>query len=579
MSKYGGVPVGSKYGGVPVEQPEITPPRTIEEARQQFDPNQEFNPLGDSLEWLEGIVQPVASMASGMAAAPVSQIGGGIQMYMNPSDPMAGPNARDRIASALTYQPDNPVAQSIMRQYGETLAPVAEYMDKARLGDEALERGMPEWVARNAEAIPEYGGALLASMGLLRPQPRKPLITDPKTGDLVQSMSRDRFNVMGTSNQSARQIKPTVKQRFSDAGKLVSDKPAARAVKSGWSDKSVRWVNAQSKATREKLREMVDIADEYFHSMEAERLPSDVIGKSATDRISLVNGIRRRAGSAMNVIAEGQLARTRVDLGALRSGLNTQIRKLGGSIGDDGIKFGPKSKLYKQGGDQQALVDLYDKLNALGRAPTGKEAHDLKQWIDTYIDAYTKSPTAPTGGAITQASQKVLEGARREVNSVLRQTSKPYAKANDIYSETSRALNGLQKGAGNIDMFGPSAPESVGQVMRRLLSNAQSRTKIKDSINEVGKLADRYSKGQLPYENYTPHYRFLSEMEKNFGAFKEESLKGNIGQVVRGAIENPSALGIGREAANMTARQLKRAVTSRDNQLATMKELLYRGGD
>lgn len=524
------------------------------------------------MDWLAGQVEPVMTTVSGMAAAPVSQIGGGIQMALEPikarmegrfQDPMAGPNARDRIAQALTYQPRSQTGKATMGRVGEILHPLASAMEKPReWGEEMYNAGAPEWAARGVAGLPEYAGAMVAALGMPKPKPKLPqLKTNPQTGDLVTAMSKDR-------------LKPNINQRISDAGKLIKDPKIKPAIKSGWSEKLVGWAARQPKMARDKMREMVNIADDYFNKMDADQLPSDVIGKSAAQRIEFVNATRQKAGRAMDAIANGQLTKTRMDAAKLRSGMNIEIRRLGGKVTPDGINFPIKSKLYKQGGDAQALIDLHDKLNAIGRMPTGKELHDLKQWIDTYI-SYGKSPATKAEG-ISAASETVLKGVRRQVNEILRQ-NKPYAKANDIYSETKTALDTLQKGAGNIDMFGEGATESIGQVMRRLLSNAQSRTKVKQGVTKIGEIADKYSQGNLPFEDYTPQMRFLNEMERLWGPFKESSFKGEIAQAGQRIAENPSKMQAAREGVNVIKR-IGGTDQSRARQLQTLKELLYQDG-
>ena len=538
-------------------------------------PQQGVNSTADEdsglIDWLAGQVEPTLAMGSSMVAAPVAQIGGGIQMAIEPiaamlqgryQDPMAGPDARDRIQNTLTYQPRTDTGQQVMNRIGAEMEPLAVAMQKARLGDEALDAGLPEWAAKNAEAIPEYGGALLAAMAL--PKPAKPTTysVNQKTGDLVSSAGRPR--------------PPGVKSRIDSAGKLVAkDRPAIRAAKAGWSEKSIRWINSQPKRVRDNLREMVKIADDYFHKMDADALPTDVIGASATQRVQFLDGVRSRAGRVLDIIADNELAKTRLDASVMRSSLNVQIRKMGGKITNDGIVFGPKSKLYNLGSDAKVLSDLHAKLRAYGRMPTGRDLHQLKQWISDKIDWGKVKPEEGISGG----TQTILKGYRKQANEMLRKASPSYKKANDIYSETKGALDTLQKGAGNIDLYGPGASEPVGQVMKRLLSDAQSRNNIKKGVNDIGKLAEKYSKGSLPFEDYTPQMRFVSEMEKAWGAFKEESLKGNMGQSLQSVGQNPSLIQAGREGVTLTARELRRRASSRDRQLATVKELLYQGGD
>jgi hypothetical protein len=153
----------------------------------QFQVGGPAKPLDIAEDIIAPVVEPGLATASGMAAYIPAQIAGGIQRYANPNQPLAGPEARDRVQAALTYAPRAKRSKQIMERYKNILQPVADLEEKARLGDEALSAGAPPWLARNAEAIPEMAEMLLAAL----PTPNIP--KSIKKGILKASPTLDRL--------------------------------------------------------------------------------------------------------------------------------------------------------------------------------------------------------------------------------------------------------------------------------------------------------------------------------------------------------------------------------------------------
>ena len=140
------------------------------------------------------VVEPAIALATGGAAETAGTILGGLEAYppqgtkfktgnlSGNASPLKGSEMRDRVSGMFTYQPRTEGAQQVMQGYGEALQPVGEMISKGRLGEEALAAGLPDWLAQNAEAIPESIMALFAGLGLRRPA--KPAIKTDKAGKL-----------------------------------------------------------------------------------------------------------------------------------------------------------------------------------------------------------------------------------------------------------------------------------------------------------------------------------------------------------------------------------------------------------
>lgn len=539
------------------------------------------------IDWLDkiaGQIEPTVTASTGMASSAVGGIAGVGQMMLNRSGPNFNEPVRrppEDIVSAYqqagTYQPRTETGGDLLQAMSRDWENYVEkpIISKARFGDETLEATGSPGLATVMEILPEVAGTALGIRGVTKP-PKVPYKINNKTGELVTAMD----NKTNVKNQllSGKPTEKTLGYRMQE-GKIVKDALQKKAVNKGWSPKVASWAANQTKSTRTKLRDMLDTAEEYFTNMEAEARPTDHIGKTASEQAAFVNGVRSRAGRVMNNIANSDLVKKQIYIAKLRSEFHLAIRGLRGKIDKDGkLTFDPKSKISSNAGDMKALQNMQDKLMAYGSKPTGQELHEFKQWLQGEID-FNRSPVAKTKvDGLSSAVEKIFDSARVEANAMLRKSSAPYAKANDIYSETKTALDTLQKGAGNIDMFGEGAETALGTTMNRLLGNAQSRQSVAAGLNKVQDAAIKY-KGPFEKQNYAAQTRFVDEMENLWGPFTESSFRAQSGDAAARVLQNPSAAQAGREAIDMTAKQIKKMTQSRAKQLESLRALLYEGGN
>jgi len=134
----------------------------------------------------KGGAEAIASMATGAAAYTPAQMAGGIQMYANREQPLAGPDARDTVQSGLTYEPRTETGKRYVQNIGETMQPVAELENSMRFHEEAREAGAPEWLQRNAAMVPEMAGMVLAGA----PTPKIPKTIKNAINNASPSLSK-----------------------------------------------------------------------------------------------------------------------------------------------------------------------------------------------------------------------------------------------------------------------------------------------------------------------------------------------------------------------------------------------------
>jgi hypothetical protein len=73
--------------------------------------------------------------------------------------------------------------------------------------------------------------------------------------------------------------------------------------------------------------------------------------------------------------------------------------------------------------------------------------------------------------------------------------------------------------------------------------------------------------------------RFVDEMERLWGPFTETSFKAQSGDAAARVMQNPGLAQVGREAIDLSAKQIRKMTQSKAKQLQALRELLYEGGD
>jgi hypothetical protein len=455
-----------------------------------------------------GLVEPAVSMATGALAYTPAQIGGGIQMALNPQDPMAGPSARDRIQQALTYAPRTESGKSVVAGLSDNPVTnfVAEIEEKIRLGDEALEAGWPEWLAKNAEALPEFLGAGLAGFGLRpgAPAPQANLkgqkVVYPKPKGGVKSTPSGRVEGLATNEGT---IKAAIANKTGNpkaapfkidkAGNLTKHPYYKTASRQGWPDEviEVAKVGALNPANKSKLLEMIHITKRAKKDViwGASNRPTQVVGDSVMARYAFLKKTNSMFGDQINKVARESLSGKHIDHAQLFGQFSDEIAQLGGTLNDKGkLVFPPGAKLAGQTGNQKGLAQVLSQIKALGPNPDAYALHGLKQFIDEFV-SYGKKPGAKT--AMSGAAERSLKALRAGINEKLQGVSSNYDIVNTGFADTKTALQHLGEAFGK-NLYGPGAEKATGGRMRRWIGNADSRVPIMNAFKEADDIARKY---------------------------------------------------------------------------------------
>ncbi len=508
-----------------IEQPQIeAQPLTISQRIEAAAKGLSFDNVREKfIGNIDSMVEPALTLGTGMVADTVGNIGGGIQSAIQGGD-TAGPQARDRIRETLTYQPKNPRSQEVMQNYAETLRPVGEMIDKARLGDEALEAGMPEWVARTAEGIPEYLGAAVAPLGV------KTAASTGKTAGRLTGKLSDKKHDIGVLLRNNPERAETAAYKLS-GGKVVPHPEAKQALSQGWTKQTVAWVKSSNNATKTNIKKMIDIArgrspDTGTGRKSMDTRPSDVLGDSLHDRYKFIKGAKDSAGRTLDKIAQ-TMKGEKVDITDSLKNFDKSLNNLGIKLtrNDAGDLVGDftYSKIAKS---DHGLIK--ENIRHIDRVMKGNidfhTAHELKQSLRDTGLSY-KETIGKTGAS--PKVQKLFKNLSREIDQVLDARSKAYDQQNIKYSETIEVVDAV-KDVVKKRLFQDSASESMGTLMRKLTSNLDTRNTMRDMLAGIDKVSKKYG-GNFSDDLYAQQ-RIANEMEDVLrAAAAKTSIKGELG--------------------------------------------------
>lgn len=338
------------------------------------------------------------------------------------------------------------------------------------------------------------------------------------------------------------------------APRIVKDTAAVNAIGQGFDEGVIAAVKGASKDDKRSFMEMVNIMERGKKNARfaIENRPSDVVGDLLTGRLKVVRKANRDAGQQLDAVAKNLRGKPVEFQGAI----DTFI----GDLDDMGIVLarseGGKVKAAFEGSDIEGLAGPQSAVNRIvirlssGRPPDAFELHRMKRFIDEQV-TFGKNAEGLAG-----KTEVILKRLRRNLDEALDTNFPDYDKVNTQYAETIGALDAFQDAAGRkMDLTGPNAEKAVGTLMRRIMSNAQSRITVLDSVNEIEKVAKKFSRRLerpgLKIEGPTlkiegPLHKalkndlltqilFVDELDSVFGPVAKTSFQGQIDQSVQRA--------------------------------------------
>lgn len=441
-----------------------------------------------------------------------------------------------KLAAQGTYEPRTPQGQEYVQalgQAGEALAPLAGLGGELAMIGQTAGRAAAPQVAQAAskasEAAKTTGEAAKAVFQYQSP-------TKQRIAELLEanvpSSDTARFRI---STPAAENPPESRVLQYMGVGraKVAKDKIAIDAIGQGFDEGVVAMIKGAAPSDRMAMEKMLSIYEQGRKNQlyRAENRASDVIGERLIDSINIIKKANRKAGVDIDVAAR-KLHGQKID--------STEIgSKFVSDLEDIGVTVTPDLKLIFKGSDIEDIPAAERIIKTVFRRMTGPdvpdayELHRMKRFIDEQV-SYGKA-----GEGLTGRSERILKGLRRDIDSALDKKFPEYDRANTIYSDTINTLDTVQSVAGRkLDLGADNANKQLGTLMRRVLSNAQSRTNVIDMAAEIDRVSRKYpdqlliegtSKGRKP--DITSLVVFSDELDARFGPTARTSLQGQNEQI------------------------------------------------
>lgn len=317
------------------------------------------------------------------------------------------------------------------------------------------------------------------------------------------------------------------------AGKVKADSLAKEAIKQGFDQSVIAAVKGSSKIDKAKMSQMVDIMKKGKENaiFAMKNRPSDIAGNSLLDRVNHIKKINRVSGKQVDKAAKA--------LKGQDADFSAPINNFMESLDEMGIRINKNLKPIFKGSDieglagpEAAIKNIVNRLSSgkKGVMPDAHEMHRMKRYIDEIV-TYGKE-----GEGLKGKTERILKSLRRDLDGALDNNFPEYNKANTIYSDTVGALDALQDVAGKkMDLFGPNADKATGTLLRRMMSNAQSRVNLVDAVDNLDSISKKY--GGKFTDDISAQMLFVDELDTVFGPTARTSLAGEMGKSVKKGAE------------------------------------------
>ena len=387
---------------------------------------------------------------------------------------------------------------------GSAVRNAPKFFEKATPFKEALERSVKETVKKTDDPL---------MIGY-----------NPKGGNPKQSRVK---KIMADKILSGSEDADLVTFKVDAKGNTVKDAAASAAIDQGFDPGTIQAVKQATKTDKAKMLEMTDIMERGIKNKRyaANKRPADVAGDTLLERFKVVDGINRRAAKDLDKEA-AKLKGRQVDYTNAADQFAQDLQGIGVRLESSSGRVRPNFKGSDiEGLDGPELV-IKNILNRVGQGEV-KSAYDLHR-IKKYIDEnanYGKS-----GEGLKGQAETIVKRLRHNIDKTLDSNFAGYDSVNQTYATTREAIDALQDVAGKkMDLHGGNADKALGTLLRRLMSNAQSRVTLMDAVKKIEDAAIR--RGD-PDTDLMSLMLFADELDSVFGPVARDSFQGQIVQGV-----------------------------------------------
>jgi len=504
------------------------PDAFLAESTKPFNPDEflsdgmaQAQPEPSFIDRAAGVAEAAGTMLSGIPAEAAAGLAG-IGAAIMPGGE-TGAQAVERVRDRMTITPQADVLggqQSIqnLEALGGAVAPLVEGFEAVEggLGDRVLAAtGSPELAAiahtlptaalealglgalKGATKVPGAvkAGTQVADRAVEALPQRQPFTAGGKAkqriGELLEANTGDietaKFSLTDKSTQKAGVFKKLGDKMRIGTPEITKDKFATESIKQGFDEGVIAAVKASSPEDRAKMLKMVNTSQRGKKNKRVamtER-PTDVVGDSLMKRVNAIQGANKSAGKELEVVAN-RLRGESVDSMPAIDEFVSDLDDMGVYLNDDLTPNFSGSDIEGATAAENVIRKVVKRMTNK-RTPDAHDIHRMKKFIDEQV-TFGKNAEGLSG-----KSERVLKNLRRNLDKVLDDNFPDYNRVNTQYAETIGALDALQDVAGKkMDLTGLNAEKATGTLMRRVMSNAQSRVTLVDALEQIEGVANKY---------------------------------------------------------------------------------------
>lgn len=483
----------------------------------------------------------------------------------------------------------------------QTVADVQDNGLGQTLGDKTLEATNNPALATGAMMLPDLAAAIVGGKGAkagidnaLAKLPKKPPVTLIDDTGRATSSFQSALKEKGVTLENifpedlaglpanikpkqaanmivARKIKEgstdgyLAAKRIDSNGNIVDDQAAINAINQGYEAGDIQAIKIANDATKDGMREMIDVRRK-IHGNTAEALdksPSDVIGRSAMERVIYIKDKATDSAKELNALVDGKLKGQTVNANSIVTRLSDELEKIG-------VKFDPenpskiddwaRSEISKDPAAQRVINDTIDLLAERGPADA-QRAHKVKKQLDRMIDFKRNSFD------LTPAGEKVAKAIRAELNEAVRAVSPEYARINDTLKDSLTALDDFQTVMGKkFDIADLNASSKAGLDLRKMISKYKVKEDMRSAVNQLDDIANAL--GGNFRDDVKQLTQFNKILEKRFGPVEQGSFSPEIEQAIKRGLNGSD--GVKEAALDKGAKFIKENLMNRTDYEAFM---------
>lgn len=521
-------------------------------------------------EQIVGGLETAGALVSGAVAQPVAGLAGIVQTISPFAEPGAGTRAVKAVSEALSFDPRTTEGKTNLEAIvgSDVVQSIAGALETAEttLGEAGFDIAGPLGGAIGATIPTAILEAMGLGLGALAIRGARPTIeagkvaarptaelakglfefqspTKQRLGRLIASGSTDvdvaKFELAKAANLPK---KPTRLQEALDIGgpKVRVDKIATEAIKQGFDEGVIAAIKGSSAADKTRMLDMVDIMERGKKNKRfaVTNRPSDVAGNALMDRFRVIRDANKKAGKELDIVAKtlkGQPIDSTPAISQFVNDLDSMgIRLELDDLGEIKPNFSG-SAIEDLSGPENVINRIVKRLSKV-KTMDASELHRMKKFIDEQVTF------GKTAEGLAGKTEIVLKNLRKNLDDILDASFPEYNRVNTTYSETRSALDSLQDVAGKkMNLTGTNAERAIGTLLRRLMSNAQSRVRLLDSVDQIESVARKYGEGTqkliegpgLGREDLLTQILFVDELDSMFGPVARTSFQGQIEQAIK----------------------------------------------